>query len=96
MSSGHPNDNNTNFNILKRYDYPVMNRFGKDQTQTDLKQFLMSSKAMKNQYERFACFQFMMHIAKLMDIETALTIARQVADEQPLDSSLVELFESMF
>ena len=30
LSSGHPNDNNTNFNILKRYDYPVMNRFGKD------------------------------------------------------------------
>ena len=30
LSSGHPNDNNTNFNILKRYDYPVMNRFGKE------------------------------------------------------------------
>lgn len=48
LSSGQPNDNNTQFNILKRYDYPVMNRFNKEQTQVDLKQFLMSSKAMKN------------------------------------------------
>ena len=30
LAHGQPNDNNTQFNYLKRFDYPVMNRFGKD------------------------------------------------------------------
>lgn len=30
LAHGQPNENNTQFNILKRFDYPVMNRFGKD------------------------------------------------------------------
>ena len=30
LAHGQPNENNTQFNILKRYDYPVMNRFGKE------------------------------------------------------------------
>ena len=29
LANGQPNENNTQFNILKRYDYPVINRFGK-------------------------------------------------------------------
>jgi len=29
LSSGRPNENNTKFNVLKRYDYPVKNRFEK-------------------------------------------------------------------
>jgi hypothetical protein len=29
LASGQPNANNIQFNILKRYDYPVMNRYGK-------------------------------------------------------------------
>ena len=57
---------------------------------------MMSSKGLKNSCERFASFQFLMHIADMLDIETALTIARSVADERPLDSALVELLESMF
>ncbi len=28
LSNGQPNANNTEFNIMKRYDYPVKNRFG--------------------------------------------------------------------
>ena len=32
LAHGQPNANNTQFNILKRYDYPVMNRFGKRAT----------------------------------------------------------------
>lgn len=30
LAHGQPNANNTQFNILKRYDYPTKNRFGKD------------------------------------------------------------------
>jgi hypothetical protein len=32
----------------------------------------------------------------MLDIDTALTIARHVSEEIPLDSALVELLESMF
>lgn len=40
LAHGQPNANNTKFNVLKRYDYPVMNRFGKNPTQSDFKSFL--------------------------------------------------------
>ena len=56
LAHGQPNENNTQFNILKRFDYPVMNRFGKDQTQGDLSTFLRNSKGLKTNFERFSCF----------------------------------------
>ena len=56
LAHGQPNANNTKFNVLKRYDYAVMNRFGKMPTQGDFKSFLTGSKAMKGSHERFACF----------------------------------------
>ena len=95
LSSGRPNENNTNFNVLKRYDYPVKNRFDKKQTQNDLKQFLASSKGLKCQYERFACFQALLHIGDMLDVETAITIGQCVANERALDPAIVELLESL-
>ena len=74
----------------------MKNRFGKAQTQNDLKQFILGSKAMKTSHERFACFQFLLHVAEVLDIETALNVARCVAEERSIDPALVELFESMF
>ena len=56
LAHGQTNEDNKKFNILKRYDYEVMNRFGKQQTIGDFKRFLNQSKALKNSYERFACF----------------------------------------
>lgn len=94
LAHGQPNENNTQFNILKRYDYPVMNRFGKDQNQGDLTTFLRNSKGLKTNFERFSCFQFLLHLAKVMDIDTAITIANNVVDEKPIDSALVELLET--
>ena len=32
LAHGQPNENNTQFNVLKRYDFPVRNRFGKNAT----------------------------------------------------------------
>lgn len=94
LAHGQPNENNTQFNILKRYDYPVMNRFGKDQTQSDFTKFLRGSKGLKNSYERFSCFNFLLHLSKIMDVDTAITIATHVANEQPIDAALVELLET--
>ena len=56
LAHGQPNQNNNQFNVLKRYDYQMMNRFGKKPTPSDFKGFLNSSKGMKNSHERFACF----------------------------------------
>lgn len=94
LAHGQPNENNTQFNILKRYDYPVMHRFGKEQTQGDFTTFLRNSKGLKTNFERFSCFQFLLHLAKIMDIDTAITIAQNVVEEKPIDSALVELLET--
>lgn len=94
LAHGQPNENNTQFNILKRYDYPVMNRFGKEQTQNDFTSFLRGSKGLKTRHERFACFNFLLHLCKVMDVDTAMSIANSVAEEQPIDAALVELLET--
>lgn len=52
-----------------------MNRFGKDQTQADFTNFMKSSKVLKNGFERFAAFNFLLHLAKIMDIDTAISVA---------------------
>lgn len=75
LSHGQPNEDNMNFNILKRYDYPVMNRFKKAQTQQDMKNFMKGSQGQKNSYQRFACFHFLMHLADMIDVETAMAVA---------------------
>ena len=71
-----------------------MNRFGKKPTPNDFKQFMQSSKQMKNSFERFSCFQALLYLSEMLDIDTALTIGRAVATEQNVDSALVELLES--
>ena len=95
LAHGQPNANNTWCNVLRRYDYPMRNRFGKKATIGDFKQFIAGSKGMKNKPDRFACFQFLLHLAEVMDIGTALSIANAVAEEREIDATMVELFESM-
>jgi hypothetical protein len=80
---------------LKRYDYPIMNRFGKKPTPSDFKGFLAQSRGLKTSPERFACFQFLLHLADMMDVHTAMAIGQCVGAELPIDATMVELFESM-
>ena len=94
LAHGQPNENNTQFNILKRYDYPVMNRFGKAQSQQDFQSFLKGSKALKTNFERFACFQVLLHLAQILDVDTAITLATNIAEEKPIDAALIELLET--
>lgn len=93
LAHGQPNENNTQFNILKRYDYPVMNRFNQEQTQADFTNFLRGSKGLKTNFERFANFNFLLHLAKIMDVDTAITLANNIGQERPIDAALVELLE---
>jgi len=95
LAHGQPTGDNLAFNVMKRYDYPVMNRFGKRPTQGELKTFLTQSKQQKGNFQRFACFQFLLHLSDLLDPATALSIANAVAEERDIDPAMVELFESM-
>jgi nuclear protein localization family protein 4 len=79
LAHGQPNENNTQFNVLKRYDFPVMNRFGKKATPNDFRNYMQSTKQLKNNYERFGCFQALIYLSEMLDIDTSLTIARNIA-----------------
>ena len=49
---------------------------------------------MKNKSERFASFQSLIYLADMLDVDSALTVARCVAEERDVDSAMVELLES--
>ena len=83
LAHGQPNDDNLTFNILKRYDFPMRHRFGKNATQADVARFVNGSKALGTSVERFACFQFLLHLSEILDIDTALNMATNVAHEMP-------------
>ena len=72
-----------------------MNRFNKKQSRNDYKNFVLGSKALKTSYERFACFQFLLHLTDTLDIDTAMSIAHNIVSEQPIDSALIELLETI-
>lgn len=78
---------------MKIHDFPATNR-GPAATRNEFKGYLKKYKQEPTE-RRFANFHLLVYIADLLDTDTALVIARQVADEKPLDSSLVELLESM-
>ena len=40
LAHGQPNDYNTKFNIVKRYDFPCRNRFGKNPSKQDFKSYM--------------------------------------------------------
>ena len=41
---------------------------------------------------RFACFHLLLFIADHLDIDTAVTLAQNVADEKPVDPIMIEMF----
>lgn len=73
----------------------MRHRFGNNATQQDVARFVNGSKHMKTSSERFACFQFLLHLSEILDIDTALNMATNVAHEMPQDSAMVELLESI-
>ena len=82
------------YNILKNYDFPIYNRGGKNPTKRDFQDYLKRHKGEPSQ-RKYACFQLLLYIADMLDIDTALAIAQCVAQETPLDPGLVELLESI-
>lgn len=73
----------------------MRHRFGNNATQQDVARFVNGSKGLGTSVDRFACFQFLLHLAEILDIDTALNMATNVAHEMPQDSAMVELLESI-
>ena len=82
------------YNILKNYDFPVLNR-ARVPTQKDFKEYLKRHSKNEPSQRRFANIHLLIYIAEIMDIDTALTIANLIGKEKPLDPTLVELLESL-
>ena len=62
-------------------------------TMGEFKGFMKKYKAVDSD-QRFACFQLLLYIAEVVDIDTAITIASNVAEGLKLDPALIELLES--
>jgi len=73
----------------------VRNRFSKKAQQADFKNYMKATKSLKNSYERFANFQLLLHLAEVLDVETAAGIARCVAAEQPVEQHIIEWLEQI-
>ena len=93
LSNGQPKTKK-DYNILKNYDFPVRNRGGKASTRKDFQDYIKRHKGEPSQ-RKYACFSLLMHVADLLDIDTALAISQNIAEEKALDAGLVELLESM-
>ena len=83
------------YNYLKNYDFPVIARANKNiVSKKEYKDYIAKHKKEASQ-RKFANFQLLIYLADAMDIDTAVTVAQHVAEEKPLDPSLVELLESI-
>jgi nuclear protein localization family protein 4 len=81
------------YKYLKNYDFPVRNRT-KAITKKDYQEYIKKHKGEPSN-RKFACFSLILYIAEMLDIDTSLVIANLIANEQPLEKSLVELLESV-
>lgn len=76
LAHGQPKSQN-DYNILKNYDFSVQNR-GKKVERKDFKDYLKRHKSEPSQ-RRFANFHLLVYLSEMMDVDTAQTIAHNVA-----------------
>jgi nuclear protein localization family protein 4 len=88
LAHGQP-QHGKDYNILKIHDFPAKNR-DKPASQAEFSGYLKKYKAEKSE-RKFANFQLLLYVADLLDLDTAIAIATNVAAEKPLDPALVEL-----
>ena len=79
--------------IMKIYDFPVKNRES-PATPAEFTGY-MKKYAAEPSERMFANFQLLLYISDLLDLDTAIGVAQNVAEEQPLDGALIDLFKAM-
>ena len=82
----------TNHSILKIYDFPVKNREA-PATPQEFSGY-MKKYAAEPSEKMFANFQLLLYLADFMDMDTAIGVAANIAEETPLDPALIDLFKS--
>jgi len=92
LAYGQPADT-TDHSILKIYEFPVMNRES-PATPAEFSGYLKKYASDPSE-KQFANFQLLLYLAEFMDMDTALNVAHNVANETALDPALLDLFKSM-
>lgn len=92
LTNGQPKTQK-DYNYLKHYDFPTKNR-GSKITQNDLKQYILRHRGEPSQ-KKYACFNVLIYISEMFDVESALTIGEAVANDKPLDPNFLEILESL-
>ena len=72
----------------------MRNRTSKVPNKKDMNDYIKRHKGETSQ-RKYACLSLLAFIAEVLDLDTAMAIAENVAQEKPLDPGLVELLESM-
>ena len=75
--------------ILEHSDFPVMNR-GKDLNKSDIKGYLAKYRN-EPSFKRFSNFHLLLAIAHIVDVDTALEIARCVNDQREVPRDIIDL-----
>lgn len=82
-------DEKKDYSILKIRDFPAYNR-GPPAKPAEYKGYLAKNKG-EPLDRRFADFNFLLYIAEILDVQTAVTMAQSIANGLPLDPELVSL-----
>jgi nuclear protein localization family protein 4 len=92
IANGQPKESKE-YTLLKNYDFLAQNRQFKP-NKSDLKNFIRGTQSEENP-KRFANFQFLLYIVKMLDIDTVCALGRKIADNEPIEDFLVELVENL-
>lgn len=92
LANGQPKEMKDS-NILKNYDFLAQNRRMRP-NRNDLKNYIRAHKSDAST-KKFANFQFLIYIAKELDIDTVCAIGNKIANEEEIEDFLVELVENL-
>eukprot|EP01056_Protomagalhaensia_sp_Gyna25_P005603 Protomagalhaensia_sp_Gyna_25__5602@NODE_774_length_2646_cov_310_594553_g607_i0_p1_GENE_NODE_774_length_2646_cov_310_594553_g607_i0NODE_774_length_2646_cov_310_594553_g607_i0_p1_ORF_typecomplete_len519_score72_13NPL4/PF05021_15/2_5e51zfNPL4/PF05020_15/3_5e14UN_NPL4/PF11543_8/1_1e05ubiquitin/PF00240_23/0_024_NODE_774_length_2646_cov_310_594553_g607_i010882425 len=79
--------------IFKRTTFPRMGRT--EATFRDLRLFLSDAPAHLKPHERYADFHFILYVAKVLGVDSALAVCDAVVSKAPLDSAFEDLLKSL-
>jgi len=93
VNVAHGRPKTSQFSIMKHADFPVENR-STPQKPIDIKNYLKKFGNEKS-YMKYSDFHLLVYLAKLLDVETVLTICEAIRNEQEVPSGIEMLLEAL-
>ena len=90
MKIAHGSSNSNKFSILKKSEFPVLTR--DKPSRGDFKEYLKKNKH-KVSHLKYGDFNFLLYLAEMLDVESAVNIADGVQREGTVPEALDELIE---